>query len=143
MSLVKAALQAVNRLVVVDQASEEGPAQYDPQSNGAAESGAKLAKQQVKVVKGCLERRPGVRPPPTHTHTHTRILLWRIWSSMRLFYAPIVSRTIREARRTRSGGEARSRLSSLGLVNDAFGNCVHKNRWVVARKLVVGTKVCS
>ena len=71
-SMPKAALQAMKRLDVAEQASGEAPppththTQYDPQSNGSVESGVRLAEQQINVINGCIERRLDFRIPPTH-----------------------------------------------------------------------------
>ena len=56
----------VLRVEGVDQASEEHPPPYDPQSNGAIEVGVKLIKGHFKTLRSGLERRVGYKIPVGH-----------------------------------------------------------------------------
>ena len=50
----------------LEQASSEGSVPYDPQSNGATETGVRLLKGQVRAMQLCLEKTIGMSIPPRH-----------------------------------------------------------------------------
>ena len=67
--LVAEALKGL-RISGLDQASNEGSVPYDPQTNGAAESGVRLVKASFRTLQLCLESRIGHRIPIGHALMH-------------------------------------------------------------------------
>ena len=68
--ILSQALKAL-RIQGLDQAAEEHPPEYDPQSNGSVEATVKAVKGKSRTVLHCLERRLQSKIPPTHP-----ILTW-------------------------------------------------------------------
>ena len=64
---------------MVEQVMEEHPLPYDPQSNGAIESGVKLVKGQLKTMRSALESRLGFKIPVAHP-----LLAWLVTYSANL-----------------------------------------------------------
>ena len=63
--LLREALKVL-RVEGVEQAAEEHPPPYDPQSNGAIEVGVKLVKGHFKTMRSSLEARVGFKIPVKH-----------------------------------------------------------------------------
>ena len=49
------------RIQGLDQCLEEHPPEYDPQSNGSAETGVNLVKGHIRTLKSCLESKIGYK----------------------------------------------------------------------------------
>ena len=67
-AIVKLLAEALRELRIsgLDQALEEHPPEYDPQSNGSAEVGVRLVKGHFRSIRSCLESSIGHRIPVRH-----------------------------------------------------------------------------
>ena len=70
--LLKESLKAL-RVEGLEQAAEEHPPPYDPQSNGGIEVGVKLVKGHLKTMRSALQERIGFKIPVIHP-----VLTWLV-----------------------------------------------------------------